>query len=898
MSSQRQVDNFAGLFVELQAELQGCLAKLSTLQAEVCNSCYSIEDSNLEKSKSTATPKRFGKAKSKKRQGSTTDEDVPSSSAASVGRVGIPEDTAASPGVAATVIGRKQKTAMASRTCSNMTLDLARARLDSSQLDIEQVRTHLLEGTFEEAQAIILSKTDPNIRFGPTQGVGPIKLNLQQCTPLVIAVFRKQPDLVRWLLDYKAHPDSEYGFFGGALGALWTASVTHATVTAGDLASLKQFVAYRADPGLLASNGASLLWHASYFNQVSIVNYLLEKQVCLEDRADSVDDADRSYTPLHAAAKQGFDQVVTVLADAKAQVDTRDMREWADVMTIGCASEKPQIENYHGPRSALLDAITGGHDQVVSLLIQHGDSCLCEEWTQQRYTIDGAQSQSSLRCLDLSFDTGNTYLIGAIAKGLKKNPKLLDRLTRCDLINFLSCPGETPALIMQAVFQPIKLLFWRRGAVEGRNLRTQRNVAFLPAALLMKVSSGPHPNEFAKHWKAREALPDEIQDFVSELAPEARSTEGSEKQCLVPMTALACPIPGIHLHLDVLVAIAESPCENLFKEATCLAIITSAEQKVKGAKQIWLVIEIAQVCSLVSVNYFLNNAEKGVMDVQLQCALYGAFAFTFMNWAFLALESLGYWCQGMLKHVIQDCMIMISAIVTFLNLVYIYMEVPHPKNSPLFATALGTVICWKWMRVLSELCQFPQVGMHVLPMIATIQDIGPFILVLIVCVAASANLYFAFGLYKASDSFFFMFRLAVFGDFNMDTLELGNEEDFFVRSMLFFVRFCMSIFIMKLWIGVLNVSYANARNIGKVRYVRWRAGAVLEARAVHAGWLTLTGSFRKSHQNRASRVSVGVTGSKTGLIQRLSTQFSGDPGQTRDEQYMWICVDRHYEAFW
>ena len=33
-----------------------------------------------------------------------------------------------------------------------------------------------------------------------------------------------------------------------------------------------------------------------------------------------------------------------------------------------------------GPRSALLDAITAGHDQVVSLLIQHGDSCLCEEW--------------------------------------------------------------------------------------------------------------------------------------------------------------------------------------------------------------------------------------------------------------------------------------------------------------------------------------------------------------------------------------------------------------------------------------------------------------------------------------------------------------------------------------
>merc|ERR1719359_845542 len=104
---------------------------------------------------------------------------------------------------------------------------------------------------------------------------------------------------------------------------------------------------------------------------------------------------------------------------------------------------------------------------------------------------------------------------------------------------------------------------------------------------------------------------------------------------------------------------------------------------------------------------------------------------------------------------------------------------------------------------------------------------------MVICIVASANLYYAFGLYDELDSFIIIYRLAVLADFDLNEMEkrYGTNEHVvtgghvsklnpvittsasrtplyvIVRVVLLLVSFTMTIFLMNLFIGVLTVSY-------------------------------------------------------------------------------------------
>jgi len=636
----------------------------------------------------------------------------------------------------------------------------------------------------------------------------------------------------------------------------------------------------------------------------------------VEERANSQDDAERSYTPLHAAAKGGHHAVSVALLEAKAQADVSDMilDESFDV-----AAEGKRLTRR---RSALQDAIFGSHDEIVRELIENGDTSLCAQ-------LPDSTEEEGDRALDSAFATGNTFLIAAIAKGLKHNPYLLDQLSRSDLVQFLSCAGDTPVLILRSIFQPCTMSYWTHGPVAGRNIRQHRNTAFLLTGTCHNVATGPHPAEFIRSWRNKEALRPSLDGFMNKLAPQERNMHAP--MYVASVCFLACPIPEIHQHLDVLSAIADSKCDNLFKEATCQAIIKSAAEKVKGRAKIQFVISIAALLNLVIVNVLLNNSTyDGFYEnagFPLQCTISLGFAVCGMDLFLFILKALGFWCQEQLDRVKHEFIEVCSVSATLCVLVYVHHVGVKAKSSPMFCTALGAVVFMKWMLVLREACQFRLLGTHILPIMSTMMSIGPFVLVTSVCICASANLYYAFGLYNAFDSFFMIYRLAVLGDFNLDELEnrystdmnveaggsvvMSNaaETDYYwvVRVMLLFLSFMMSISLMNLFIGVLTVSYEAHTQRAYESYLRLRTGTVLEARAVRVGWQTLTAFFRSLDSRRKNRSSVGfrkgASATKIGArrserielatsLSHSSSTMSGSAVDKTADVFMWVCIDR------
>jgi len=234
------------------------------------------------------------------------------------------------------------------------------------------------------------------------------------------------------------------------------------------------------------------------------------------------------------------------------------------------------------------------------------------------------------------------------------------------------------------------------------------------------------------------------------------------------------------------------------------------------------------------------------------------------------------------------------------------------------------------MQLLLELCQFPTVGLRILPIMSTVLDIGPFCAVMVICIVASANLYYAFGLYDELDSFIIIYRLAVLADFDLDEIEkrygtnmhvvTGNHASnlnqvimstagrtphyVIVRVVLLLVSFTMTIFLMNLFIGVLTVSYTNCTSKATVSFSRFRMHRILEAQAKLAGWNALRNVMRLTGTKSISIKPSGLLprskskeadGSGSGRLS-VSAAPEGCEMEEANDMFMWVCLsENHFE---
>lgn len=697
----------------------------------------------------------------------------------------------------------------------------------------------------ENIRRVLQCSVDPNMTFNNVDHKG---MKLTFCTPLVIAALRGQTILVKWLVDFGADVNSEYGFIAGARRFEWIGACANVPVAAGNQQMLEMLINCKADVMLTANNGATLLWQASYFNQASMCKYLLEKHSDVEQRVTSPDDENLSYTPLHSAAKAGYHTVVAALLEAKACTHVGDCMPEVD-LHFNSVAASPGAQSTHSSATVVLgrcplqDAIEHGHAKAVRLLVEHGADLF-------RATPEGC------RCLDVAFQSRNAVLVSSVAEGLKKAPRLLDEITRTDLIAFLQFDGEIPCFMLQAVFQPHEIRYWDEKA--GRKIRTLLNVAFMEPGRTMLVRSGPHADVLRELFVGKEVPSDRILKFLEDVAPQHREhAKGHSETIFGPVHFLMCHIPAVHEHLDVLLALANTSNDSVFKEPGCQAILHHAAHKVRHSSKIQVVIAGIEVLNLVSINVVLNLRIGG--DLWLKQTTMLALLVSAMDVFLYFQQALGYWWQGLLPRFRSQWFNGVVLAATGGMISWLYDTGFRAKESAVYSSTLGILVFIKWMQLLFSLCQFRFVGFSILPITSAMLDIGPFCVVMAVCILASGNLYYALGIHGPFESFLKIYQMIVLADFNLHDLEdtatvqssnmharsdgyffqdPTEKTDYYyvVRGMLILLSFVFGVSLMNLFIAVLTVSYSQATKKALVFFSQQQAHKVIETQAIHIGW--------------------------------------------------------------
>jgi len=390
----------------------------------------------------------------------------------------------------------------------------------------------------------------------------------------------------------------------------------------------------------------------------------------------------------------------------------------------------------------------------------------------------------------------------------------------------------------------------------------------------------------------KQVVPSQTLEFIESLIP-SRRTHG-QKEVYGPVKILFCQLPGIHNHLDVLMALALSPTGDCFYEPGCQAIFGVAARKVRKASSIHVGVELLELVWLVALNYVLSS---GWFTNLLGPTLWlGTFA-TGSQLVLFILQATGIWLQGLvLKFTYRLFMNGFVLGLTCYSLVKLHMEAFDSNETIAFCTAFGGAIFTRWMMLLFTLCQFRPVGLQLLPITSTMVHIGPFLILTVVCIAATANFYYAFGIRESLfESFMITYRLVVLGEVDDDEVAnvagdstvLDRPPGTFanmyqvLQVVVAFISFSMSVSLMNIYVAVLVAAYTEDHKAVEVLFQRHRARKVMEALATQSGWRFVRWCSCKCFlRNSDAERTVSQT-----MHQVFSTR------RIIEETHLWVCLE-------
>eukprot|EP00928_Gymnodinium_smaydae_P058963 TRINITY_DN4217_c0_g5_i1.p1 TRINITY_DN4217_c0_g5~~TRINITY_DN4217_c0_g5_i1.p1 ORF type:complete len:933 (-),score=111.95 TRINITY_DN4217_c0_g5_i1:379-3177(-) len=770
-----------------------------------------------------------------------------------------------------------------------------------------------VNGSDDEIRRWLDSGVDPNQQFDNFTCIGKSFLT---GTPLVCLVLRGKTRLLSTIVERGANLEGQYSFVAGAEQIVWSGTAIHAAIPSGNLDLIKELISLGADIHTRGSNGATLLWQASYFGQLEVAEYLLGHRIDLELKAQSQDDAFLSYTPLHAAANAGHAHMVAMLLRAKANI------------TVDSGRDTEPLD----------DAILHGHADVVQHLVANGANifrckrkasdklksdgsnpslgtprrastqnflnvCI-EENNRKRAPRDKGSENTALRCIDIVFASDNPVLISGVAMGLKNSTALLDRLPAADFIRFLLAPGEAPVHIMNAVFRSYPLIFWQNESNKLR--RVMMRAAFVDGVKRSNLAEGPHKDDFMHLFNTKQTLPPVMQDFVSTLAPKRMN---KRRGMFVPATFTMCHVPNVHTDLEVLMALAHGQQKDIFSNPGCQAILNFAWEREKTSAKIGMVMAFIEVMNLVAINFILNETNNlpslELSNSLLIVANLLALAVLIVVAFGKAMEMIGHLSRGLKAG--TATFLLFDAVVLSLTccvVIWTWQLGLEAKSTPAYNIALGILVFVKWMRLLMSLRLIESIGMRILPITTTMWDVGPFCAVLAVYLIGSANMYYALGIHSFPRCFLIIYRMVVLGDVDLNEMEnvwgsdmhieevdgrtailqtvsASTEYYYVVRAMMLFISFVMGLSMMNLFIAMLCLSYANATEVATTAFMKSRALAMIDHYAYRSGLLSLKSLFRRVLPRKFSKV-------------RGDEHENGGPNGHGDltKRYLWTCSQK------
>jgi len=685
----------------------------------------------------------------------------------------------------------------------------------------------IMSGSSDDARhALEYGDADPNETF---LDISVRNKQFATATPLVVAALLEQRSMVRMLVAAGASVESTYSFIAGAEQGIWSGTVVHTAIPAGNLELLKDLAQLKADMNTRGSNGASLVWQACYFGQLSIMEHLLSMGLSVEQRAQSQDDSVVSYSPLHVAVTQGHVEIVQALLSAQAQITVQDGRG----------------------RTPLDDAVKDGHADIVHQLILKKGNIFLQTPVKQddlrhMRTID-TDNRQHLSCFDRMILTEDPVLLSRVTQALAHAPSLLDQMSKHKLLQILASPGEAPIHIMNALFQKQRIWYWE--VQDGKTFRKRRTQAMVSTALRMNVAQGPHAGYLMQLFGNKKPLLDDLPEFMNKLFPLVRTTEGD--QMYVPVTAYMCHLPKVHNDLQILMALVDCPNKEVFHCAGVSAIVFWAWNKVRGMSRFCMCLAVVELINFMIINVFLDetveeHTKLADGPIVLINGIVSA-AIWLVALVIEAMQFLGYWSNNLKWRYCGSPANWLDLLVLIFTgyfiVVFLTPGMQLSSEDGLFPTSLGVLLFLKWFRMLVYLQQFEAIAVHTLPITSTMWDVGPFFGVMAVYLFASVNLFYALrNDYGLEECFMLIYRLVVLSDFDLAELEHKTKEPtstpYFhvVRIMLVGVSFLIGVTMMNLFVAILCVAYDDAARKAQLAFMESRASFVLDAQAIRRGF--------------------------------------------------------------
>lgn len=132
------------------------------------------------------------------------------------------------------------------------------------------------------------------------------------------------------------------------------------------------------------SSGQAAVYYASHYGSDTVLSFLLSSGANI-----NVQEKNAGWTPLIVASNEGFDECVSLLIEAHAHLDIRDID--------GC--------------TALICAASNGHTNIVSSLLKAGANVYLNDgtWNALHYSIYMGKFEITSLLLDYGMDINDLF---------------------------------------------------------------------------------------------------------------------------------------------------------------------------------------------------------------------------------------------------------------------------------------------------------------------------------------------------------------------------------------------------------------------------------------------------------------------------------------------------------
>ena len=324
-----------------------------------------------------------------------------------------------------------------------------------------------------------------------------------------------------------------------------------------------------------------------------MVEFLVQNEVGVLQRAALQDDKELRYTPLQVAVK--FSQRDTVETLLRHSADST-------------VTDKNAV-------TPLIDAVYENSEKIVTLLV----SSLCS--ALEKNTSDMLHAQL-LNAIGAVFDHANPTVIMAFAQGLVSTRSIVELLPRAELLKFLNAPLKTPLIVLQACFTRQSLAYVDQGR------RTILSGTYITRYGDLRVKLGAHHQRITELYHEKVDIPRSLLRSITNLAPQEPEIPS---QPYMTASFWMCSIPHVDTDTDVLQALLKGELDN-FGDWRVTAIVQLLWDQAKVAHRNTQVLHLLNINFWTALNFSLWGKEKFVEEtsVILTKCLLSAVAFLWL----------------------------------------------------------------------------------------------------------------------------------------------------------------------------------------------------------------------------------------------------------------------------